>query len=34
MSEIKLPAALEVGESYGKLTWSIRGIYEGYVGLV
>lgn len=32
MREIKLPAALEVGESYGKLTWSIRGIYEGYVG--
>ena len=32
MHEIKLPAALEVGESYGKLTWSIRGIYEGYVG--
>ena len=32
MQEIKLPAALEVGESYGKLTWSIRGIYEGYVG--
>lgn len=32
MKEIKLPAALDVGESYGKLTWSIRGIYEGYVG--
>ena len=32
MKEIKLPAALEVGESYGKLSWSIRGIYEGYVG--
>jgi alkyl sulfatase BDS1-like metallo-beta-lactamase superfamily hydrolase len=32
MQEIKLPPALEVGESYGKLTWSIRGIYEGYVG--
>src|SRR5262249_26231139 len=32
MQEIKLPAALDVGESYGKLTWSIRGIYEGYVG--
>jgi alkyl sulfatase BDS1-like metallo-beta-lactamase superfamily hydrolase len=32
MREIKLPAALEVGESYGKLSWSIRGIYEGYVG--
>ncbi len=32
MQQIKLPAALDVGESYGKLTWSIRGIYEGYVG--
>jgi alkyl sulfatase BDS1-like metallo-beta-lactamase superfamily hydrolase len=32
MQEIKLPAALDVGEGYGKLTWSIRGIYEGYVG--
>src|SRR5215510_3296070 len=32
MQEIKLPAALDVGESYGKLTWSIRGIYDGYVG--
>jgi len=32
MQQIKLPAALDIGESYGKLTWSIRGIYEGYVG--
>jgi alkyl sulfatase BDS1-like metallo-beta-lactamase superfamily hydrolase len=32
MREIRLPAALDVGESYGKLSWSIRGIYEGYVG--
>ena len=32
MQEIKLPPALDVGESYGKLTWSVRGIYEGYVG--
>ena len=32
MREIKLPRELEVGESYGKLSWSIRGIYEGYVG--
>src|ERR1044072_8419550 len=30
--EVKLPKELEVGESYGKLTWSIRGIYEGYAG--
>jgi len=32
MREIALPAALDVGESYGKLTWSIRGIYDGYAG--
>ncbi len=32
MNEIKLPPALDVGESYGKLSWSIRGIYEGYIG--
>lgn len=32
MREIKLPPALDVGESYGNLIWSIRGIYEGYVG--
>lgn len=32
MREIHLPTALDVGESYGKLSWSIRGIYEGYVG--
>ena len=32
MRDIHLPANLEVGESYGKLTWSVRGIYEGYAG--
>ena len=32
MREIHLPKELEVGEGYGKLTWSIRGIYEGYAG--
>ena len=32
MREIRLPPDLEIGESYGRLTWSIRGIYEGYVG--
>lgn len=32
MQQIKLPEALEVGESYGNLAWSIRGIYEGYAG--
>jgi alkyl sulfatase BDS1-like metallo-beta-lactamase superfamily hydrolase len=32
MREITLPPDLAIGESYGRLTWSIRGIYEGYVG--
>lgn len=32
MNEIKLPPDLNIGESYGKLSWSVRGIYEGYVG--
>jgi alkyl sulfatase BDS1-like metallo-beta-lactamase superfamily hydrolase len=32
MHEIKLPSHLAVGESYGNLVWSIRGIYEGYAG--
>jgi alkyl sulfatase BDS1-like metallo-beta-lactamase superfamily hydrolase len=32
MREIKLPKELDIGESYGKLSWSVRGIYEGYVG--
>ena len=32
MKTIKLPPELEVGEGYGALTWSVRGIYEGYVG--
>jgi alkyl sulfatase BDS1-like metallo-beta-lactamase superfamily hydrolase len=32
MREVKLPAELDVGEAYGKVSWSVRGIYEGYVG--
>ena len=32
MNEIHLPPELNVGESYGELTWSVRGIYEGYAG--
>ncbi len=32
MREIKLPAELDMGETYGKVAWSVRGIYEGYVG--
>ncbi len=32
MREITLPAELNLGESYGRISWSVRGIYEGYVG--
>jgi alkyl sulfatase BDS1-like metallo-beta-lactamase superfamily hydrolase len=32
MREIKLPPQLDIGETYGKVSWSVRGIYEGYVG--
>ncbi|MFT4652278.1 MAG: alkyl sulfatase BDS1-like metallo-beta-lactamase superfamily hydrolase [Porticoccaceae bacterium] len=32
MREIKLPKALDVGEAYGWVSWSVRGIYEGYMG--
>ena len=32
MREIKLPAYLAIRESYGAVPWSVRGIYEGYVG--
>jgi alkyl sulfatase BDS1-like metallo-beta-lactamase superfamily hydrolase len=32
MHDIKLPPALDIGETYGKLSWSIRGIYDGYAG--
>ena len=32
MAEIKLPPELDVGEGYGKIAWSVRGIYEGYAG--
>jgi alkyl sulfatase BDS1-like metallo-beta-lactamase superfamily hydrolase len=32
MKEIHLPPGLDSGESYGRLTWSVRGIYEGYAG--
>ena len=32
MREIKLPLELAMGESYGKVSWSVRGIYEGYAG--
>jgi alkyl sulfatase BDS1-like metallo-beta-lactamase superfamily hydrolase len=32
MKEIKLPPELDVGEGYGKISWSVRGMYESYVG--
>jgi alkyl sulfatase BDS1-like metallo-beta-lactamase superfamily hydrolase len=32
MREIKLPPELDIGESYGKISWSVRGIYDGYAG--
>jgi alkyl sulfatase BDS1-like metallo-beta-lactamase superfamily hydrolase len=32
MREVKLPPALDVGEGYGAVSWSVRGIYDGYAG--
>jgi alkyl sulfatase BDS1-like metallo-beta-lactamase superfamily hydrolase len=32
MREIKLPADLQIGESYGTVAWTVRGIYDGYAG--
>jgi alkyl sulfatase BDS1-like metallo-beta-lactamase superfamily hydrolase len=32
MREIHLPDKLDVGEAYGLVSWSVRGIYEGYMG--
>jgi len=32
MREVKLPPELNVGEGYGRVAWSVRGIYEGYAG--
>ena len=32
MRSIKLPKELDVGEAYGWVSWSVRGIYEGYMG--
>jgi alkyl sulfatase BDS1-like metallo-beta-lactamase superfamily hydrolase len=32
MREVRLPQGLEVGEGYGTIAWSVRGIYEGYAG--
>jgi len=32
MQEIKLPPKFDLSESFGKVTWSVRGIYDGYAG--
>lgn len=32
MQEIKLPARFNLTESFGKVNWSVRGIYDGYAG--
>ncbi|HMK23122.1 MAG TPA: alkyl sulfatase dimerization domain-containing protein [Terriglobales bacterium] len=32
MQEIKLPASYNLSEIFGKVSWSVRGIYDGYVG--
>jgi alkyl sulfatase BDS1-like metallo-beta-lactamase superfamily hydrolase len=32
MREVKLPPDLDIGETYGRISWSVRGIYEGYAG--
>jgi alkyl sulfatase BDS1-like metallo-beta-lactamase superfamily hydrolase len=32
MQQIKLPPELEVPETYGAVHWTVRGIYEGYIG--
>ncbi len=32
MKEIQLPPELEVGQGYGKVSWSVRAIWESYAG--
>ena len=32
MQEIKLPPSYNLSESFGKVSWSVRGIYDGYAG--
>ncbi|MCP4007108.1 MAG: MBL fold metallo-hydrolase [bacterium] len=32
MREVSLPAELEVGQGYGKVSWSVRAIWENYSG--
>jgi len=32
MADIQLPAELDVGQGYGKVSWSVRAIWENYAG--
>ena len=32
MQEIQLPASYNMSQSFGKVSWSVRGIYDGYAG--
>jgi glyoxylase-like metal-dependent hydrolase (beta-lactamase superfamily II) len=32
MNTIHLPPELDIGEGYGSVAWTVRGIYEGYLG--
>jgi len=32
MQEIKLPASYDLSQVFGKVSWSVRGIYQGYAG--
>ena len=32
MADIQLPPELEVGQGYGKVSWSVRAIWENYAG--
>jgi alkyl sulfatase BDS1-like metallo-beta-lactamase superfamily hydrolase len=32
MREIKLPTSYDLSEVFGKVSWSVRGIYDGYAG--
>jgi alkyl sulfatase BDS1-like metallo-beta-lactamase superfamily hydrolase len=32
MRDVRLPRELEVGEGYGKVSWSVRAIWENYAG--
>jgi alkyl sulfatase BDS1-like metallo-beta-lactamase superfamily hydrolase len=32
MQQIKLPASYDLSQEFGKVSWSVRGIYDGYAG--